>query len=49
MRRTITSGSTARATFAGLTGDQLTPAAKVLAVADVADALMSERPYRDSQ
>jgi len=32
--------------FRGLTGDQMTPAAKVLAVADVADALMSESPYR---
>ena len=32
--------------FRGLTGDQLTPAAKLLAVADVADALMSARPYR---
>ena len=32
--------------FRGLTGDQLTDAAKVLAVADVADALMSARPYR---
>ncbi|HWI19049.1 MAG TPA: HD domain-containing phosphohydrolase [Vicinamibacterales bacterium] len=32
--------------FRGLTGAQLTPAAKVLAVADVADALMSARPYR---
>jgi putative nucleotidyltransferase with HDIG domain len=32
--------------FRGLTGEQLTPAAMVLAVADVADALMSERPYR---
>ena len=30
----------------GLTGDQMTPAAKVLAVADVADALLSARPYR---
>jgi putative nucleotidyltransferase with HDIG domain len=35
-----------RGYFRGLTGDQLTPAAKLLAVADVADALMSERPYR---
>jgi putative nucleotidyltransferase with HDIG domain len=32
--------------FRGLTGDQMTPTAKVLAVADVADALMSARPYR---
>jgi HD-GYP domain-containing protein (c-di-GMP phosphodiesterase class II) len=32
--------------FRGLTGEQMTPAAKVLAVADVADALMSARPYR---
>lgn len=32
--------------FRGLTGEQLTPAAMVLAVADVADALMSDRPYR---
>ena len=32
--------------FRGLTGDQMTAAAKVLAVADVADALMSARPYR---
>src|SRR4030095_1138593 len=30
----------------GLTGDQMTATAKVLAVADVADALMSARPYR---
>ena len=35
-----------RGYFRGLTGDHLTPAAKLLAVADVADALMSERPYR---
>ena len=32
--------------FRGLTGSQMTHAAKVLAVADVADALMSARPYR---
>jgi HD-GYP domain-containing protein (c-di-GMP phosphodiesterase class II) len=32
--------------FRGLTGDQLSPTARVLCVADVADALMSERPYR---
>ena len=32
--------------FRGLTGDRMTAAAKVLAVADVTDALMSERPYR---
>jgi putative nucleotidyltransferase with HDIG domain len=32
--------------FRGLTAEQLTPAAMVLAVADVADALMSARPYR---
>jgi HD-GYP domain-containing protein (c-di-GMP phosphodiesterase class II) len=32
--------------FRGLTGDVLSTAAKVLAVADVTDALMSERPYR---
>lgn len=35
-----------RGYFRGLSGDQLTPAAKILAVADVTDALMSERPYR---
>ena len=35
-----------RGYFRGLAGDQLTMAARVLAVADVADALMSERPYR---
>jgi len=35
-----------RGYFRGLTGDQLTDAAKLLAVADVADALMSARPYR---
>jgi putative nucleotidyltransferase with HDIG domain len=35
-----------RGYFRGLTGDQLTPTARVLAVADVADALMSARPYR---
>lgn len=35
-----------RGYFRGLKGDRLTPAAKILAVADVADALMSERPYR---
>ncbi len=34
--------------FRGLTGDRLTPAAKVLAAADVADALMSRRPYRSA-
>ena len=32
--------------FRGLTGEHLTPTAKVLCVADVADALMSARPYR---
>ena len=32
--------------FRGLTGDELSPTARVLCVADVADALMSERPYR---
>jgi HD-GYP domain-containing protein (c-di-GMP phosphodiesterase class II) len=32
--------------FRGLTGTSLTTAARVLAVADVADALMSARPYR---
>jgi putative nucleotidyltransferase with HDIG domain len=32
--------------FRGLGGDDLTPTAKVLCVADVADALMSARPYR---
>ena len=32
--------------FRGLTADQLTPTARILAVADVADALMHERPYR---
>jgi putative nucleotidyltransferase with HDIG domain len=32
--------------FRGLTFEALTPAAMVLAVADVTDALMSERPYR---
>jgi putative nucleotidyltransferase with HDIG domain len=35
-----------RGYFRGLAGDQLTPTARVLAVADVADALMSARPYR---
>jgi HD-GYP domain-containing protein (c-di-GMP phosphodiesterase class II)/HAMP domain-containing protein len=30
----------------GLKGDQLLPGAKVLAVADVVDAMMSHRPYR---
>ena len=35
-----------RGYFRGLTGNQLTPTATLLAVADVADALMSERPYR---
>jgi HD-GYP domain-containing protein (c-di-GMP phosphodiesterase class II) len=34
--------------FRGLSGDQLTPAARILAVADVADALMSARPYRSA-
>ena len=37
-----------RGYFRGLTGDQLTPTARVLAVADVADALMSARPYREA-
>lgn len=32
----------------GLTGEHLTPAARLLAVADVTDALMSARPYRDA-
>lgn len=35
-----------RGYFRGLTAAQLTPTARVLAVADVADALMSARPYR---
>jgi len=35
-----------RGYFRGLTAAELTPTAKVLAVADVADALMSARPYR---
>jgi putative nucleotidyltransferase with HDIG domain len=35
-----------RGYFRGLAGDQLSPTARVLAVADVADALMSARPYR---
>jgi HD-GYP domain-containing protein (c-di-GMP phosphodiesterase class II) len=30
----------------GLTGDQLSPLARILAVADVAEALSAERPYR---
>jgi putative nucleotidyltransferase with HDIG domain len=32
--------------FAGLTGRELDPASRILAVADVADALSSDRPYR---
>jgi putative nucleotidyltransferase with HDIG domain len=35
-----------RGYFRGLAGAQLSPTARVLAVADVADALMSPRPYR---
>lgn len=35
-----------RGYFRGLTENELTPTARVLAVADVADALMSARPYR---
>ncbi|MGE0866269.1 MAG: HD-GYP domain-containing protein [Vicinamibacterales bacterium] len=35
-----------RGYFRGLSAGHLTPAARVLAVADVADALMSARPYR---
>ena len=35
-----------RGYFRGLTGDHLSQTARVLAVADVADALMSARPYR---
>jgi len=35
-----------RGYFRGLAGGQLSPTARVLAVADVADALMSARPYR---
>lgn len=35
-----------RGYFRGLSGGQLSPTARVLAVADVADALMSARPYR---
>lgn len=37
-----------RGYFRGLSGEALTPAARLLAVADVADALMSARPYRDA-
>jgi len=37
-----------RGYFRGLTAAQLTPTARVLAVADVADALMSARPYREA-
>ncbi len=37
-----------RGYFRGLTAEQLTPTARVLAVADVADALMSARPYREA-
>jgi putative nucleotidyltransferase with HDIG domain len=37
-----------RGYYRGLTGAQLTPTARVLAVADVADALMSARPYRQA-
>jgi putative nucleotidyltransferase with HDIG domain len=32
--------------FAGLTGRQLDPASRILAVADVAEALSADRPYR---
>jgi HD-GYP domain-containing protein (c-di-GMP phosphodiesterase class II) len=32
--------------FAGLTGRQLDPASRILAVADVAEALSANRPYR---
>jgi putative nucleotidyltransferase with HDIG domain len=35
-----------RGYFRGLGGEDLTPTARLLAVADVADALMSARPYR---
>jgi putative nucleotidyltransferase with HDIG domain len=35
-----------RGYFRGLRGEDLTPTARLLAVADVADALMSARPYR---
>ena len=35
-----------RGYFRGLSAGQLTPTARILAVADVADALMSARPYR---
>jgi HD-GYP domain-containing protein (c-di-GMP phosphodiesterase class II) len=37
-----------RGYFRGLTGESLTPTARVLAVADVTDALMSARPYREA-
>jgi HD-GYP domain-containing protein (c-di-GMP phosphodiesterase class II) len=35
-----------RGYFRGLTGDRLTRCARILAVADVIDALNSDRPYR---
>ena len=41
-----TSGSTAAATRAGSRGDELTLPMRVLAIADVYEALTSERPYR---
>jgi len=34
---------------AGLTGDQILPGARILAVADVVEAMMSHRPYRPAQ
>ncbi len=37
-----------RGYFRGLSAEQLTPTARVLAVADVADALMSARPDREA-
>jgi putative nucleotidyltransferase with HDIG domain len=37
-----------RGYFRGLDGEALTPTARLLAVADVTDALMSARPYREA-
>ena len=43
---TITSGWTAAATRTDCEGDAVPPAARMIAVADVYDALISHRPYR---
>ena len=40
------SGSTGRATPGGLLGEDILPESRILAVADVVEAMSSHRPYR---